>query len=515
MSISGDRRNTPKDRAPPQARFWVLLRRSDLVRHLLAGLPAVLAGAAVLVLAGMAVMTDQAQLRARYAHEALGHFQARDYQAALIGFERVARWDGPRTDREVRYNHGICLEALDDSDHAAALIEPLAPEDRPGYAPAHVWKATRLWSDVRHSPDEIRAGEKHLLFALRDAPDSVAVNTLLGQFYMALGQTRKAIPFLEKAVRERPELLLPLARANRSQGNKTLAQHRAKEARRIYRERAEANLYDHESRLLWADAAVFLEDFSGAADALRLDALLKTDPRFPRALARIYLAWSDAVARTDPSDLAQRLALLERGLACEHADIALLGRFSELIRTGGPEGGRARQALLDLVTRGRASGPVRYALGLDAWENGRPAEARLHWEEACRLMPETPAFVNNLAWILAQGPEADLPRALDTINPVLKRWPGDPHLRATRGEILAKLERWKEALPDLEAALTAEADNPALHRMLAETYEHLGAPAMAAEHSRRAAAARSRPASGPAEPSSATAIGLGITLVPH
>jgi predicted Zn-dependent protease len=100
-----------------------------------------------------------------------------------------------------------------------------------------------------------------------------------------------------------------------------------------------------------------------------------------------------------------------------------------------------------------------------------------------------PAFVNNLAWVLANGKDADLPRALKTIDPAVERWPGDPHLRATRGEILVKLERWKEALPDLEAAVKSDSGNAALHRFLAETYEHLDAPAMAVEHRKRAGTA--------------------------
>lgn len=145
------------------------------------------------------------------------------------------------------------------------------------------------------------------------------------------------------------------------------------------------------------------------------------------------------------------------------------------------------------MARGAATGPVRYALGLDAWEHGRAAEARLHWEEACRLWPEMPAFANNLAWVLGTGPNPDLPRALDTINPVIARWPGDPRFRETRGQILARMRHWKEALPDLETALSVYPDDPELHRTLADTYEHLGAPAMAAEHRKRAGPPKATP----------------------
>ena len=48
------------------------------------------------------------------------------------------------------------------------------------------------------------------------------------------------------------------------------------------------------------------------------------------------------------------------------------------------------------------------------------------------------------------------------------------------------MQRWKKALPDLEAALRAKPDDNDLHRELAETYENLGEPDMASEHRRQA-----------------------------
>ena len=135
---------------------------------------------------------------------------------------------------------------------------------------------------------------------------------------------------------------------------------------------------------------------------------------------------------------------------------------------------------------GRATGPVLFALGLDAWLAGRRSEACLHWEEACRLDPGSPVFANNLACALAAGPDPDLTRALAIINPVIALRPDEPRFRETRGQILARLERWKEALPDLKAALVVYPDRSDLHRALAETYVHLNAPGMAAEHRKRA-----------------------------
>jgi tetratricopeptide (TPR) repeat protein len=497
----------PTNGRPPWPWLRQVLRRRPLRRHLLRGLAALLAGAIVLVVAGAAGLTDSNQIRMRYFDQAAHHFNRRNYQAARIGFERVAHEGGDLGTREVRYNLAVCLDVLGESDRARALIDQLAPDDRTGFAPAHVWQAHRLWSGPNHTPAEIRAGEEHLLRALQDAPNASEPSALLGQFYLAAGWAQKALPYLEAAARAQPEMLLPLARAECVLDKRIRAHDRAKEARQLFKSRADADPDDHNSRLLWVEANLILEDFPAAADALQREAILKTDDRYPRALAQVYLAWSDSLGREDRSKLAERLALLDRGLTHDPANMLLLGRFSDLIRTGGSEGDRARAALQTLVACGLATGPVRYALGLDAWEHGRAAEARLHWEEAGRLSPQMPAFVNNLAWILANGPKPDLPRALDTINPVIARSPGDPRFRETRGQILARMHRWREALPDLEMALTVYPDDPDLHRTLAETYDHLDAPAMAAEHRKRAEAPDAAPkpdpsarSKGPASP---------------
>src|SRR5438445_652901 len=78
--------------------------------------------------------------------------------------------------------------------------------------------------------------------------------------------------------------------------------------------------------------------------------------------------------------------------------------------------------------------------------------ARTHLEQAFRLAPQEGLVANNLAWLLAQPPSPDLPRALALIDSVLARWPDQPNYLETRGQILVKLQRWNEALADLEMA---------------------------------------------------------------
>jgi tetratricopeptide (TPR) repeat protein len=480
-------RNVDKGRWTPQPGFLPLLVHSRLGHRLLAGVPAILATGGVLVLAGAAALTEPGGIRARYYREASLFLESRNHRAALLGFERVAALDGPNgVDRRVEYDLAVCLNALGQDTRAKTLMDRLAPDDGAGFAPAHAWKAARLLAGANRSPAAIRDAESHLLHALQDAPNTIEAHNNLGEFYLATGWPERAIPYLEKLVVARPELLLTLARVLQARGDRFPARERAAVARKLFQKRAEDNPSDFGSRLRWVEAAVFLEDFPSAVSALEPEAGLRRDDGYARALSQVYTAWADAVGREPGSDLTRRVALLQQGLDLDPSNEALIGRFARLIRAGGEEGARAGEALRALVASGRATGPVLFALGLEAWLAGRRSEACLHWGEASRLDPGSPVIANNLACALAAGPDPDLTRALAIINPVIALRPDEPRFRETRGQILARLERWQEALPDLKAALAVYPDRADLHRALAETYVHLNAPSMAAEHRRRA-----------------------------
>jgi predicted Zn-dependent protease len=107
-----------------------------------------------------------------------------------------------------------------------------------------------------------------------------------------------------------------------------------------------------------------------------------------------------------------------------------------------------------------------------------------------RLRPPSSAefvvLANELAGELATTEPTDRDTALAMINAAIDVWPNPLRLRDTRGHILAKLGRWKEAFADLEAGLPALADKEPTYRALAETCEHLGMVELAAEYKRLA-----------------------------
>jgi predicted Zn-dependent protease len=161
----------------------------------------------------------------------------------------------------------------------------------------------------------------------------------------------------------------------------------------------------------------------------------------------------------------------------------LLNRLIEQLRYGGPGADQGRKMLLELLARGgTAIGPVHFALAIDARLRGDGAGEMFHLDRAYQLDPKSGLIANNLAWVLSQPPHSDFPRALALINAPLGREANNPLYLDTRGRIYMAMGRWKEALADLEVVLAKTPDAAGLHTALAEVYEKLDQPALAAEH---------------------------------
>jgi tetratricopeptide (TPR) repeat protein len=368
------------------------------------------------------------------------------------------------------------------------VLNELAPTDQVGYPPAQLWRAKRLLAEARSSPKGLATAERLLGFVLQSAPENIEANALLGELYFKTRRTAQADPHLQRAASDHPELLFLLAKIYDEQGRQSEARRQAELARSIFRKKAETNPDDREARGYWAAAMLVLEDFPAAVDILQQGLARGDDPFYHQALARVYVAHSDALGRDSEASLGDRLALLEEALTHNPSDPNLLDRLVTIIRMGGEEADRVVSRLRGLLAAGKATALVHFALGIAAWERGETEQSRLHFEQASRDAPQMALVANNLAWVLANTEPHDLPRALELANRAIGRWPDQPKCRGTRGHILVKMRKWKDALPDLEAALRARPDDLDLHRLLAETYENLGVTEMASEHRRRTVA---------------------------
>lgn len=458
-----------------------------LMRELVYALP-LLVGLAAAGWAMSATFQSNRTLRRMFEYDKSGQFalMRKDYATAEVCYRRLSDWD--RELPEYRMGLALACDGLEQSDRATNLLTELAPLTKEGYAPAHYLMAERLVRGVQKMDDAPKQAEEHLLWAVRAGKPMPEAQGLLGQIYLTRGLHKEAEAVLIKAVATQPHIHLYLARAYAKQNRTGEAMEHAEHAKTFFRREATANLDNHLARFLWAQAATIREDYAEAEAALVLGLSSTRPDEYKQHLANVYVAWADSAGRANPPDLAARLSRLEYALRVDPKNNGALNRLDDLISTKGQDAEKVRTMLRGFLTKGVALGSAHMVLGIDAWKRGQPEEAMNHLEQAAKLAPDLPAVEHNLALVMLRRPNPDLQRALQLVENSMKN--SSPEvaqvIRGTRGVILVKLGRYKDGVSELEAALSWPGwmYDPEIRKALAEAYQKMGMPQIAADHLR-------------------------------
>ncbi len=452
-----------------------------VVRGLILGLPAVAAATAIGTVAVSRWANNRAALIAEYRAEASRAFAAEQFQEARVRYERLAAVAAESDDI---YQLARCYDALGQADRAGELVHRIAPEDATGHPDAHLRLALELLAEK--SPGATRRAAGHLLRAVETRPNFAVAQALLAQLHLAAGNKFEASQHLAEAVASHPELALSLAQIAATQGNADTTGRWATAAIAHFAPIARSRPTDADAQLHYAEALYLARRYAEAAKVARAALKRADDPRLRQLVVDIYVAWSAGPAGELTGD---RLTRIEEGLSINPESGPLLQALAAA--TGGntlPALAAKRIIERRLADTGSAGSAAHLAVGIEALKRGDAAAARKHLERAHELNPSSPIIANNLAWVLANGPNPDLANALKYADAALGRLPDEPNLRDTRGQILAKLGRWQEAIRDLEFALIRVPPNRDTHVALAQAYRALNLPTLADLHGQKAEA---------------------------
>ncbi len=186
------------------------------------------------------------------------------------------------------------------------------------------------------------------------------------------------------------------------------------------------------------------------------------------------------------ADTATLLTLLSDAFRCQRTTHWAIDRLAKLSLSSHPAAAAAEAMIRQLRMEGAQGVQALNMLGMHALVEQRYDIAQKHLEQANALAQGNNEMVlNNLATAIVRG-GGDLERALEFANSALARLKDHPDVLSTRGEIYVAMQRWKEALADLQAALNSGRKSAEVHRLLEKTYTGLADPQMAKEHRLRA-----------------------------
>jgi tetratricopeptide (TPR) repeat protein len=453
------------------------------MRHFLYGLPA-LAVLLFLPLAALVFPALRPPLQVHYLSTADRSLYRKDFETARVAYSRLIEMGSLSAQKDL-FGLALSLRGLNKDEHSFTLLNAMASPDAPGYAPAHIYLAQTILASPNPPPAAIEVAQRHLQRALTVDPNDADANEMLGRIYVSQKNFAQAREHFRKAEPSRKEVGLLLADLAQQQGDEVEATRIADEVIKYYQPRAmKAEPEDTAPRLHWARATLIRKDYPTAINILDAGYRQSGKSGYRLLMGTVYAEWLKAVTKQNPNDWNKRFELLQQGLSCAPQNDELLRELIQLSHFEGTRGETARKAINGLLAQGKSAASLHFILGLDAWQRGQENLAQEHITLAYEMLPNAPMVVNNMAMLLCMGPEPDLPRALKLIQSVLEKIPNDPHFRDTRGQIYFQLKRWREAVADLEFALVQLPPTHRLHTNLAEAYQQLGMPELAAEHRR-------------------------------
>lgn len=460
-------------------RWW----KSASFGHIVRSIPTVIVGAVSLSMIFAVKLTADSTVRNTYTTAAGLALNDRDYEAARIYYERVYAMDGQQD--ETLFRLALVEQASGNEGRCALLMGKLAPRNRAAYAPAHLWTAEQLLQNNSVSREDMVAALAQLTQVIHLEPRNIRANYLLGQILVNSGNLSRAETHLAVAAEQVPEAALLLARVLVLQGKPQDAGRVARTLRNSLRVRLDHDPNDVASRLLLADATMFLEDFQEAVRLVREGLVLADRADLRGKLAAVFVTWSDFVHREQPDDVATRLKLLEQGILANPSEVNLFFRLVEMLLNEGREtqdAGLTKANLERLLAEGQAPRLIHMLLGTLAGEKGHTEVAVFHLQRAFELDPAMPIAANNLAWYLVLSDPPRAAEALSIVEVLVQKWPNVAFYRDTRGHAYAKLGRWNEAISDLEFAVENMPENASAHRVLAQAYRDLGMESLASQH---------------------------------
>ncbi|WP_231603216.1 tetratricopeptide repeat protein [Neorhodopirellula pilleata] len=462
-----------------------------------AGLPAIILTSGLLVLTFLAYSDGGSWRRNLLTEQLNDAFETEDFETAeLLIRRRIAEGDDSG---EMVYKLAVARYQQDQKDEAIGLMRQLAELRQSDEAAMWLVKELylgRKWTDL--DPTGQTEFGRLLKLLSEERPSDLAIKQLYVDYLIASDRFDAAIPYLRELSASQPMRGLQAAALARRIGNEELAVRLANQTLERVDEMFREEPANPALALAVVQNQIFLERH---ADAIRnlnqAIPRMKTDEHrrvLQQAMGDTIAAWVTLIEQQKNETPMERLKVLKMlQVALEYAPnnprvLTLVA--DQVLKTINHDDDKI-QALRDALVAGTSPGISHFVRGTAALLDNDPDKATRHLTLAAEHLPNSAAIMNNLAVSIAQREGGDLEHALSLSEQAIAAVSQpSPYFYETRGQILFQMERYLDAIPDLERALPVDELAGKAHETLAVCYEKLDEPELASDH--KAAAAKRR-----------------------
>lgn len=468
---------------------WVQTRRT---RVLILGCPALISAFVVTTLAVRTREGLNSETIRRYMELAEGQLRQHNVDQAEFYINRL-RPLGPPNDSILAIHAEIALQRQRPDLTEKAFEEMLTNSDRSRDAFAHRQIAL-LQLGTTKSPVSSRANEaiSHLEAALTANSTDVEGHQILAKLYLERGELEAATRHLEQVVSSAPVVAIDLARIFERMGRNSRKLEFATQAASFFAKAfapsAKPPIDQPADRiagyLQWTEALIMLGKLDQAVELLTAELDRHPSPELRKRLAATYVRIEGQLPRSEKWERRMELANLCRTYDPDSPQGLVI--LANIAAHGSPDlAAQAERDLQPYLIADKAPAAAYFLMGTAASQREDWANALKFLRKAVELEPRADISWNNLAQTLATMTPPDLVEAELCVNEALAINPGPATYHETRGQVMVKMERWAEAVRELETALQQMPADTNIHRGLALAYQQLGDEDLAEFHRTR------------------------------
>ena len=444
---------------------------------------------AILIITAAISRTEGSGWRTRLLNNQLSvAWDKDDFQTAELVLRR--QLDQKPDDADLVYRLGLARDAQENHDEALELMRQIVKVK--GHEEAARWilkteYVGKQWSaldlDQRDEFGEV------LKLLHEESPADLGIKQLYADYLIAAERLPLAVPLLEDLARIQPMRGLQAAAISRRLGNFNAADRLAEQTLEAVSKMSEEDPTNAVLALAVAQNQLFLKRYREAIETL--DRSVQRAPkedrvRLNQAMGDAIVAWVSFIEESPDNTQTDQLRILKMlQIALQYApnNPRVLTLVADQVLGTIDEDDKQIESVRNALIQGSSPGIAHFVQGTASLMKNDNDKAMMHLQIAAELMPRSGAILNNLAVAITTRPDGNLEQALKISNAAIKQTPKPtPHFFETRGQILFRLGRHIDAIPDLERALAVPSLAPKAHEALAECYKALGEESLSELH---------------------------------
>lgn len=378
-------------------------------------------------------------------------------------------------------------------DQGKEMLEGIAPSDGNGYAPAHAFLAMLDIERIRQLKEQVTPErQKELLHHITQAsrlekvPESILI--VGSQLNLQNKNRIEGMRLLQKAAESNKELNLQVIRLAKDFGLEMTENEARDAAIAHFKKRLEEDPRDDTARVGLAEVYSGRRGTSGldlAEEVLREGEKLESTQKIRRGLSEIYrLRFRRNLINNQG---AADVKLLDIAMRIDPTNPLVVEEIASLARIQGPQVTQEMiKKLTEFLAEGKATAATHAWLAESYLVRDDFKKALPHLEQIVLRLPNSPQYLNNLAYVLLELDPERLEEAEEYAerSVAAAKIAGNPNADFfdTLGTIYGKLGKRRKAIASFETAIEMSPKRQDFHLRAAEVYELEGNTMMASTH---------------------------------